>query len=192
MKAVLILVLLFACRQCFAQQLAQVPVDATTQLVTYTAVVQAPRIDQADLLTRTRVWANGAAVPGKPPLVLSEQGTDVVMIVASQGLNNSYFNTSNAPRALYYTATIALRDGRYQYRFTDFVIETADATTQLSPTIESAESAFLTKNPPRADGISYGAHVRKTFDEAVVVLITSLQRTLATSLTTNPTVGKDW
>jgi hypothetical protein len=181
MKALLVFLLLLSCGQAFAQQLAQVPVDATTHLVTYTAVVQAPHITKVDLLTRTRVWANGAAIPGKPPLVLSEQGTDVVMVVGSQALNNYYFNTPNAPRTLYYTATIALRDGRYQYRITDFAIDG-----------ETAESAFLRNNPPRADGISYGAHVRKAFDEAVALQIASIKSILATSLITNPTAGDSW
>nr|GFD07641.1 hypothetical protein [Tanacetum cinerariifolium] len=147
------------------QQLAQVPVDATTHLVTYATVVQAPHITQADLLSRARVWANGVAIPGKPPLLLREQETDVVMVIGSQALNTSYFNTSNAPRTLYYTATIALRNGRYQYRLTDFVLETAD------------------------DGISYGAHVRKTFDEAIGQLTAAIRSTLAASLITNPTAG---
>lgn len=192
MRAVLFLLLLLNCGQVLAQQLAQVPVDATTHLVTYSAVVLAPHITQADLLSRARVWANGIAIPGKPPLLLREQETDVVMVIGSQVLNTSYFNTSTAPRTLYYTASIALRNGRYQYRLTDFVLETADGTTHLQPTIESAESAFLLKNPPRADGIFYGAHVRKTFDEAVTQLTASLQSTLATSLITNATAGDNW
>jgi hypothetical protein len=192
MKAILVFLGLLICGRSFAQQLTQVPVDATTHLVTYVAVVQAPHITQADLLSRARVWANGVAIPGKPPLLLREQETDVVMVIGSQALNTSYFNTSNAPRTLYYTATIALRNGRYQYRLTDFVLETADGTTHLQPTIASAESTFLAKDPPRADGISYGAHVRKTFDEAIGQLTASIRSTLAASLITNPTAGDNW
>lgn len=192
MRAVLFFFLLLSGGPALAQQLAQVPVDATTHQVTYAAVVQAPAITQADLLSRARVWANGVALPGKAPLLLKEQETDVVLVMGSQVLNTAYFNTLTAPRTLYYTATIALRNGRYQYRLTDFVLETADGTTHLQPTIESAESAFLLKNPPRADGISYGAHVRKTFDEAIAQLTASIQRTLATSLIPNAAAGDSW
>lgn len=187
------LLLLLAGEQGFAQQLqAQVPVDATTHLVTYTAVVQTPHVSQADLLARTRAWANSAAIPGKPALVLSEQGTDVVIVIGTQALNTSYFNTTLAPRTLYYTATIALRNGRYQYRLTDFVLETADNTTRFQPTDEPAEQVFLRSPPPKADGISYAAHVRKAFDEAIAQLTASLQGTLTTSLLANPATGKDW
>jgi hypothetical protein len=154
--------------------------------------VQAPRTNQAELLARTNVWANGAAIPGKPALVLSEQGTDVVVVIGTQAMNTSYFNTTVAPRILYYTATIALRNGRYQYRLTDFVLETSDATTRLQPTDEPAEKVFLQSAPPKADGISYAAHVRKAFDEAIGQITASLQSTLTTSLIAHPTAGKDW
>jgi hypothetical protein len=184
--------LLLTCGHSFAQQLAQVPVDATTHLVTYTAVVKATRADQAELLARTKVWANTAAIPGKSALVVREQGTDVVVVIGSQALNTSYFNTSAVPRTLYYTATIALRDGRYQYRLTDFVLETTDNTTRLQPTDEAVEAVFLQSAPPKADGNSYAAHTRKTFDEAIARITSSLYSTLTTSLTANATAGQDW
>jgi hypothetical protein len=71
----------------FAQQLAQVPVDETTHFITYAAVVPTPKISQADLLARTRVWANNVAIAAKPPLVVPEQGTEVLVVTGTQALN---------------------------------------------------------------------------------------------------------
>jgi len=183
--------LLLLSAQAHAQQLAQVPVDAITHFVTYSAVVTTPAISQADLLARTRVWANAIAVPAKPPLLVNEQGTDVVVVIGTQVLNTGYFNTSATPQTLYYTATIAVRKGRYQYHLTDFVFETPGTTPPFQPTVVTAETAFLHTDPPKATGASYLAHLRKAFDEATTQITATLQSSLAKSLTAEPR-GRDW
>jgi hypothetical protein len=36
-------------------------------------------------------------IAAKPPLVVTEQGTEVVVVTGTQALNTSYFNTTAAP-----------------------------------------------------------------------------------------------
>jgi hypothetical protein len=192
MKSFLSLLLLLTCWRGFAQQMAQVPVDETTHFITYSAVVPTPKVNQADLLTRTRVWANGVTIPVKQPLVLNEQGTDVVIVTGTQVLNNAYFNTTAAPQTLIYTATVALRNGRYRYRLTDFVLESPGSTPPFQPFDISAETAFLHTDPPKAKGGSYLTHLRQSFDEATGQIMDSLHRALTTSLIAGPKAEADW
>jgi hypothetical protein len=186
------LLLVLTCWRGFAQQMAQVPVDETTPFITYSAVVPTPKTSQADLLTRTRVWANSVTISTKQPLVVNEQGTDVVIVTGTQVLNNSYFNTTAAPQTLYYTATVALRDGRYHYRVTDFVLETPGSTPPFQPFDMPAENAFLHTDPPKAKGSSYLTHLRQSFDEATGQIMDSLHRALNTSLTVSAKAEADW
>jgi hypothetical protein len=192
MKPFFTLILVLACWRGFAQQMAQVPVDETTHFITYSAVVPTPKISQADLLARTRVWANSVAIPAKQPLVVNEQGTDVMVVTGTQVLNNAYFNTTAAPQTLYYTATVALRNGRYSYRLTNFVLESPTSTPPFQPLDIAAETAFLHADPPKAKGGSYLTHLRQSFDEATGQIMDSLHRALTTSLTIGPKAEADW
>jgi hypothetical protein len=192
MNYLLSLLLVLSCWPSFAQQLAQVPVDENTHFITYAAVVPTLKTSQADLLARTRVWATNVAIGAKPPLVVTEQGTEIVVVTGTQALNTTYFNTTVAPQTLYYTATIALRNGRYRYRLTDFVLETPGTTPPFQPIVLAAETAFLHTDPPKVNGVSYLAHLRKAFDEATSQIMDSLHHTLTTSLTAGPKAEVDW
>lgn len=186
MKAILALVLLLASWPGWAQQLmAPLPLDATTQLVTYTAVVPTPGITQASLLARAQVWASRVGIPGRPPVIVSESGTDVLVVAGTQAINNTY---DISPQSLYYLARVALREGRYQYRLEELTLVTTSSTDP--PIYRTAEAAFLTDAPPKTTGSSYATRQRKAFEEAVGQAAATLQFTLTTPLTAG--TGADW
>ncbi|NML66859.1 hypothetical protein HHL22_16765 [Hymenobacter sp. RP-2-7] len=186
MKAVFAFLLLLATGPAGAQQLmAPVPVDATTRLVTYTAVVPAPGVAQASLLARARVWAARVGIPDKPPVMVSELGTDVLVVAGMQAINSAY---DISPQSLYFLARVALREGRYQYRLEELTLVTTSSTEP--PIYRPAEALFLSEAPPKATGSSYATRQRKAFEEAVGQAAATLQFSLTTPLTAG--TGADW
>lgn len=189
MKPICLLLLLLlnwpACAQ--QQLLAPLPVNAATGLVTYTAVVPTPGIIQASLLARAKVWANRVGVPNKPPVVVNELGTDVLVVAGSQSVNSTYDIT---PRTLYYLAQVSVREGRYQYHFEELTLESGGVSTP--PTYETAEALFLPNPPPRASGNSYATRLRKAFDEAIGQAAATLHTALTTPLAGPTAGGVDW
>ena len=186
MKAISTLLLVLAtCWQCLAQKQAPPPLsaapplDETTQLVTFTAVVQVPGNTQAELLTRARVWANGVTTEGKPPIFTTEQGTDVVVVSGREMLNYDYFSALNV-LPMRYTATLSIREGRYQYRIDNFQLEYPG---QKLVVVESPELPFL-KGPGDGRGtVKYTIALRSGFEEATTKLQAKLQAILAKPLT---------
>ena len=174
----ILLVLLLAGGASHAQELmGPLPVDATSRLITYTAVVPTPGVTQADLLARARVWANGVGVPAKPVLVVSEMGTDVLVVAGSQAISATY---SVAAERLYFLARVARREGHYQYRFEEHTLESP--TNSGGTTYDPAEKVLLQSVPPRASGNSAATRQRRAFEEAAGQVAAALQAALTTAL----------
>jgi hypothetical protein len=99
---------------------AAVPIDGTTHRILYTAVVPVAGVSRADLLARAQAWAKGKATSDKPVVVTSEPDTEQIVV---RGVHSFVEDVNRKPNPLHYVATIALRDGRYKYELTDFVLE---------------------------------------------------------------------
>ncbi|RZL02430.1 MAG: hypothetical protein EOO62_22330 [Hymenobacter sp.] len=181
MKALLLLFLLLTSGFCRAQQQQQLmdplPVDATTRLITYSAVVPTPGVLQATLLARGKAWANHVGLTTKPPVFVNELGTDVMIVAGSQNINPKY---DASPQMLYFVARIALREGRYQYHFDEYTLVVPSTT---GPSYVTAESVFIGQPIPKASGNSAMTRLRKAFDEATGQAAVLLQTMLTTSLT---------
>lgn len=187
MQVFLLLVLLLASSVCRAQQLMDpLPIDAMTKLVTYSAVVPTPGVLQSSLLARGKVWANHVGLPAKPPVVVTELGMDVLVVAGSQTINLKYDVNF---QMLYYVARVALREGRYQYRFDEYTLVTTNTTGTI---YDTAEAVFMREGPPRATGSSYATRQRKAFDEAAGQAAALLYTMLTTSLTAIPGATTDW
>lgn len=174
--------------QAHAQQLmAPLPVNTTTGLITYMAVVPTPGVIQASLLARAKVWANRISVPAKSPLVVSELGTDVLVVAGSQPISPSF---DVAPQRLYFLAQVSMREGRYHYRIEELTLETGSSTGPT--TYQTAEAAFLQQPPPKATGNSSATRLRRAFDDALAQAGATLQRALTTPLAPPNEGGLDW
>jgi hypothetical protein len=99
---------------------AAVPIDGTTHRILYTAVVPVAGVSRADLLARAQAWAKGKAASNNPIAVTSEPDTEQVVVA---GVHSFVEDVNRKPTPLHYSATIALRDGRYKYEVTNFVLE---------------------------------------------------------------------
>jgi len=133
------------------------------------------------------VWANRVSVPNKPPLAVNELGTDVLIVAGTQSIAPV---SGSSPQTLYYLAQVALREGRYQYKFEELTLETDTAPGMA--TYQTAESYFGQSPLPKASGNAYATRFRKAFDEAVAQAATTLHKALVTPLTTPNANGTEW
>lgn len=159
------------------------PVDARTSLITYSEVVPAPGATQATLLARAKVWANRVSVPAKPPLVVNELGTDVLVVAVSQQLvPDEALSTAR----LFFLAKLSLREGRFQYRLEEFTFETDIGN--LVP----AETFLITADTTTRSNKRTLASVRRQFEQAMGQAGVTLRETMLTPLVPLDTHGTDW
>lgn len=161
------------------------PLDANTHRITYTGVVPVEGTQQAELLARAKVWANGVVVATAAPVVTNDQGTDVLTVSGAQPMSfkQPLSLGASASLLLRFTATISVREGRYQYRFTDFIMDYAQALRQPAelPLIEA---------PAKGQGYKpYLKNVRTGFDESVAGALAKLKETMSKPLAQSKT---DW
>jgi hypothetical protein len=186
MKALFTLLLLVTAASGWAQEVPPppLPVDARTKLITYSDVVPTPGVTQANLLVRARVWANRVSVPAKPPLVLNEMGTDVLIVAVSQSVVPEDILSITR---LYLVAQVSLREGRYQYRFEDFTYEISGSSTLPVESYLLSTTPLVTKSEKRV-----AARARAQFDQAVGQAAATLREAMLTPLVTPLPNGTDW
>lgn len=185
MKLFFTLLLLATTVSGWAQEatLPPLPLDAHTGLITYSEVVPTPGVTQATLLARARVWANRVSVPAKPPLVVNELGTDVLVVAVLQQLPPS--ETLNTTR-LYFLAQLSLREGRYQYRLEEFTFELSLGSLMPAEKLLIA-APTATKSEKRTV-----AQVRAQFEQAMGQAGATLRASMATPLVPLDVHGTDW
>jgi hypothetical protein len=165
---------------------APLPLDPNTHRITYTGVVPVEGTKQAELLARAKAWANGVVVATAAPVVTNEQGTDVVTVSGAQPMSFKQPLSMGATASLLlrFTATISIREGRYQYRLNDFVMDYAQALKQ-------AAELPLVEAPAKGQGYKpYLKNVRTGFDESVAGALAKLQETMSKPLA--QTGKADW
>ncbi|MFD2721785.1 hypothetical protein ACFST9_23920 [Hymenobacter monticola] len=170
---------------------ASFPLDKVTRRISYAAVVPAVGVSQADLQARARAWASGLAPAGKPPVETSEQDTEVLTAYGAQPFAYTYDMTQTIgghPRhhavkqVLHYTVKLSLREGRYRYELTDFIIEYPKAKPSASRL--PAEVDLISARPITEDGGREQAAERKTFAEAAAKLQAQLKEMMNTPIGT--------
>ncbi|MBF9142297.1 hypothetical protein [Hymenobacter properus] len=195
----ILLPVVFLCcvaRPARAQAPAAFPLDKATRRISYAAVVPVAGASQADLQARAQAWANGIAPADQPPLVASEQGTEVVTASGAQPFVYTYDLTQTIggyPRhrttklVLHYTAKLSLREGRYRYVVTDFIMEYPLAKPP-SPARLPAEAVLIEARPLNEDGSSSLTAERKAFAEAAAKLQAQLKEKM--NMTVNASEAK--
>ena len=100
---------------CFAAWLAPDPRIRFAQ----TALVPVAGVSQAALVRRAHDWAQRVAPAGQLPVRTSSPGTETVRTTGECPFAVEWSGTL-VRRALRYTATVSVRDGRYQYELKEF------------------------------------------------------------------------
>jgi hypothetical protein len=173
-------------KQLAAIATAPLPLDENTHRITYTGVVSVADAKQAELLARAKVWANGVVVNTTRPVATTEQGTDVVTVSGSHPMSLKMPLSFGASTALLlrFTATISIREGRYQYRLTEFILDVGQTLMQPLelPLIEAPAKGMGTK--------AYLKNVRAGFNESITGALAKLQETMSKPLA--QTGKTDW
>lgn len=112
------------------------PLDATTQRITYSAVVPAPGASQAELYARARAWIATAYPQQNARLTREDPASGQLQLQGTQlvQLRTVY---EGIPRGTYagvvhHSLSIYVKDGRFKYIFSDFVHD-----AQNSPNLRS-------------------------------------------------------
>jgi hypothetical protein len=104
-----IIIALLLCNTAFAQ----LPVDSSTHLISYTGIVQANGTQQ-ELYSRAREWF--AKTYNSAQSVIQMDDKD--KIVGKANMVSYYKNYHFG--LIYYTISVYLKDGKYKYEITDF------------------------------------------------------------------------
>src|SRR6185312_12849833 len=107
MRKIIIVLLLFN------TAFAQLPVDPSTHLITYTGVVQVSGT-QSELYSRAREWF--AKTYNSAQSVIQMDDKDKIV---GKPLMIAYYKNYHFGR-IYYTVSVYLKDGKYKYEFTNF------------------------------------------------------------------------
>lgn len=151
------------------------PVDATTHLVDYTAVVEVPGAKQSDLYARAFEWV-AATYPGAANVLQNKElGRITVQGVTHPRYRNTEFGNVT------HTFNIYVKDGKYKYEFTDFRHEFKGAGTQGG----DASLGPFENDTPRKMMVGAGMlhrvwnSIRNQTDEQINVRIASLAVAMA-------------
>jgi hypothetical protein len=184
MNKLLLLVILFGRPgSARGQKPAELPLDNATHRICYAAVVPVAGSSRAQLLARARAWATLAAPAGPLPVAVHEPATDVLLVTGARPFSYTYTpagkvtdpsGSDTRPLVLHYTARLALRQGRYRYELTNFVVEHL-AVGLLSQKRLPAEAELFGWQPLGNDGAGVSAAFRAGFLQATARLVAQLQ-----------------
>ena len=96
-------------------------VHPPTHRFAYAAVVPVPGTNQADLLRRALAWSQRQSLADRPPVLTSEPGTGTVRTAGVRPFVETAYGQVHR-LALHFTAQLDVREGRYRYELTEFVI----------------------------------------------------------------------
>ena len=171
MRKIIIVLLLFN------TAFAQLPVDPSTHLITYTGIVQVSGT-QSELYSRAREWF--AKTYNSAQSVIQMDDKDKIV---GKPLMIAYYKNYHFGH-IYYTVSIYLKDGKYKYEITDFYHKGEYVTTGSSwtetPDLGSVES--LMNSTKKRDQKIFTAFSEQINSE-VISLISSLKEAMSNPAT---------
>jgi hypothetical protein len=137
------------------------PIDSSTQKVSYRAVVQVPGATQAVLYARAKKWF--ATAPGPTKIVLD---TDDPVAGKLSGKTSELvmqnFLGANVQVPLWRTITVQVKPGRFRYQITNFSLDNGKGLTPVTP-IEN----YLSPNELTFDSNGYPKPVLQSAIDAI-------------------------
>jgi hypothetical protein len=137
------------------------PIDSSTQKVSYRAVVQVPGTTQAVLYARAKKWF--ATAPGPTKIVLD---TDDPVAGKLSGKTSELvmqnFLGANVQVPLWRTITVQVKPGRFRYQITSFSLDNGKGLTPVTP-IEN----YLSPNELTFDSNGYPKPVLQSAIDAI-------------------------
>jgi hypothetical protein len=146
----LMLFLLMTPLSMFAQknkdQELTVPIDSSTNLVTYQGVVKVDGVSKDDLYTRSREWFAKTFVSAQDVLQMDDRQSGKII---GKGSSYGFYTVLMTPVTYYlkYTVSVTVKDGRYRYEISSFsmdAVSTSSVTGGSFP-VEGYLSAYEAK-----------------------------------------------
>lgn len=138
----------------------------------YSKVIEVPAASQAQLYQRAMEWVNSNFRSGKSAIQSTDKEQGVIT-----GKGNLRLSVSSAYDIVYFTFTIAAKDGRYKYVLKDFFHE---GTSDGGP----RNAGGLTRETPLCGRgrmtMRYWMKVKVQTDESATRLLSSLEQAMAT------------
>ena len=190
MKTVLLLCALFVSFAAVGQT-APLPTDSVTQKITYQGVVQVPGASQLELYSRAREWF--AATFGSSKVVLEmddrESGKLIGRAYAQFEFSGGFGPT--LPWAMWRTIKVEMKEGRYRYTITNFMLGNSITSPDVSPPTKSIETWFAGFENSRKPLGKMSAKMQASVIEGI--RLTGEQEVLSLhSLMTKPVAKSSW
>jgi hypothetical protein len=137
------------------------PIDSSTQKVSYRAVVQVPGATQAVLYARAKKWF--ATAPGPTKIVLDTNDPVAGKLSGKTSeLVMQNFLGANVQVPLWRTITVQVKPGRFRYQITNFSLDNGKGLTPVTP-IEN----YLSPNELTFDSNGYPKPVLQSAIDAI-------------------------
>ena len=190
MKIVLLLCALFVCFAAVGQTMP-LPTDSATQKITYQGVVQVPGVSQLELYSRAREWF--AATFGSSKAVLEmddrESGKLIGRAYAQFEFSGGFGPT--LPWAMWRTIKVEMKEGRYRYTVTNFVLGHSTTSLDSSPPTQPIEAWFAGLEKGKKPLGKMSARMQASVTEGI--RLTSEQEVLSLhSVMTKPVAKSSW
>jgi hypothetical protein len=127
------ILLLFLILPCFLKaQEINLPVDSTTNKVSYSEVVPVPGISKDDLYVRGREWFAKTFVSAQAVIQMDDKAAGKI-IGKGVGYGTSSFMLTTSRFTIFYTVSLTVKDGRYRYEITDFYFQNPPSQYMRDP-----------------------------------------------------------
>lgn len=129
---------------------APLPIDATTKLINFAKVVQAPGVSKDELYARGKALLAGIFQSGKDVVQTDDKNAGILVGKGAQTVFVPNIFGGPVATRLLFTAKLAVKDGRYKYELTNFMFEAPSSQQNPNPAPLTAE--LVTSYSNKKDG----------------------------------------
>ena len=191
MKYIVLLCCLLACGRPAAGQVSPLPVDSLTHKVTYQGVVQVPGASQAELYSRAREWFAATFGSSKTVLEMDDRVSGKLIGRAYAQFDFSSGFGAPLPWAMWRTIKVEMKEGRYRYTITDFMLGHSINYPNVAMPTKSIEAWFAGVETSKKPLGKMAARMR---DSVIDGIRSTGEQEVASlrALMTKPATKSDW
>lgn len=145
------------------EKLSPLKVDTATGLVTYTGIVEVDSVSSSQLYTRAKYWIASAFNSAPDVIKLDDKESGKFIVKGLIEVPVKFYGASNIMTTRF-TLKLDVKDGKYRYHFTDFMVEGAGFKTPVEQYTQKVYSSF-----------------KVNLNSSVLSLITSIEKELRSS-----------
>lgn len=136
----LFLLCLLACGLRAAGQVSPLPTDSASGKITFQGVVPVPGVSQLELYSRAREWFAATFGSSKTVLEMDDRVSGKLIGRAYAQFEFSGVFGEPLPWTMWRTIKVEMKEGRYRYTISDFILGTSITYPNISPPTKPIES----------------------------------------------------